>query len=168
MHNIRKSFYEFEIKTANCLIEILIDDFPCFSNYKDGGMAVDYPINDAILQSGKHIITVKIFNSKEGEIISKYANCELKGFVKEANAEASGRNLIHEFPAFNFKENNLPILVQTSAFQAEVPYTNLGWAKSFDLKNIDEKEVLRELNDNLSKITEIYNTRNGNSVSRFI
>ncbi|AZI34329.1 hypothetical protein [Kaistella carnis] len=162
MKNLREPFYELEIKTANCFIEILINDFPVFSNFQDGGMAVDYPINDAILHSGKHVITVKISSPKKGERISIFANCELKVFVKEANLEASGRNLVHAFPAFNFKENNLPMFVQNSAFQAEVPYINLGWAKSLDLTKIEEKQLLAELNENLSKITEIYNTRNEN------
>lgn len=156
---MKEPFYELEIKTANCFIEILVNDLPIFSNYENGGMAVDYPINDTILESGKQSMEVRILSAKEQENISKYANVEIKVFVKEANREASGRNLVFEIPLIDFKDKNLPIFKNVYSFSANVPYKNVGWQNSIDLKDFDKNILIKELEDKLKKIQLIYNSK---------
>lgn len=167
MKNIKEPFYELEIKTANCNIEILINNIPIFSYYENGSIAVDYPINDAILNSGKQSIEVKILSATEQENIFKYAICELKIFVKEANIEASGRSLVYEIPVIDFKEKKLPIYKNVDSFVANVPYKNVGWENSIDLKKIDENLLIKELEDRLQKIISIYNSRNQKEYEQF-
>lgn len=164
---MNEPFYELEIKTANCFIEILVNDLPIFSNYKEGGLAVDYPINDAILNSGKQSIEVKILSTKAERSTSKYARAEIKIYVKEANKEASGRNLVFEVPMIDFNENKFPINSTIYSFVATVPYKNIGWKNSINLKTIDKNILIRELADNLRIIMLIYNSRNEKEYNKF-
>lgn len=166
MKNINEPFYELEIKTANCNIEILLNDLPVFSHYENDGMAVDYPINDAILSSGRQSIELRIF-ATEQENISKYATCELKVFVKEANREASGRSVVYEVPMIDFKEKKLLIYKNIYSFIANVPYKNVGWENSIDLKKLNNNLLITELEDCLQKIISIYNSRNENEYEQF-
>ncbi|MDR6761944.1 hypothetical protein J2Y38_002155 [Flavobacterium sp. 2755] len=167
MKSTNEPFYELEIKTAHCFIEILINETPIFSHYKSDGVAVDYPINDAILSSGKQSIKVRILSATEDENIFKYATCELKIFAKEANIEALGRSLVYEIPMIDFKEKKLPLYENIYSFIANVPYKNAGWENSIDLKKNDEDLLLKELENHLQKIISIYNSRNEKEYEKF-
>lgn len=167
MKNINEPFYELEIKIANCNIELLINDIPVFSHYENGSIAVDYPINDAILSSGKQSIEVNILSGLEHKNISKFAAIELKLFVKEANIEASGRSLVYELPMIDFKEKNLPIYKNVYSFIANVPYKNVGWGNSIDLKKLDKNLLIEELEELLQKTMSIYNSRNEKEYEQF-
>lgn len=167
MKNISEPFYELEIKTANCNIEIVINNIPVFSHYENGSIAVDYPINDAILSSGTQILELKIFSVSDFENISKYATVELKVFVKEANIEASGRSLIYEVPIIDFKQKKLPMYKDAYSFIANVPYINVGWKKSIDLKKLDKNLLINELENLLQKMTSVYNLRNEKEYEQF-
>lgn len=157
---MKEPFYELEIKTGNCIVEVLINDLPIFSNYETGGMAVDYPVNDAILKSGNQNLEIKIFPTTVGTVISKYAQCELNVYVKEANKAASGRNLINKISMIDFKEKNLPTFIHKQSFIADVPYTNEGWLNLIDLKKIDEDIIKKELISILHQLSSIYNSKN--------
>jgi len=160
MKTIAEPFYQLEIKTANCYIEVLVNDLPIFCNYENGGMAVDYPINDAILKSGKQSLEVRIIAPKGETSISKYAHYEIKVFVKEANKEASGRELVYTLPmSEDFRNTPLPVIIHKNTFEAEVPYHNIGWSNSLDLKELDKNQLLQEIKTYLTKITSIYNGR---------
>ena len=164
---MNEPFYELEIKTAHCFIEILINDLPVFSHYENDGMAVDYPINDAILSSGKQSIEVRILSATEQGNIYKYATCEINFFVKEANKEASGRSLVYKVPMIDFKEKKLPIYKNVYSFIANVPYKNVGWENSIDLKKLDKNLLIKELEDRLQKMILIYNSRNEKEYEQF-
>ena len=158
---IREPFYELEIKTGNCWIEILVNNLPVFSNYEDGGMAVDYPINDAIIENGTQSLEIRLLASDGTESISRYADYEVKVFVKEANAEGSGRKLVYEVPQnTDYKEKPLFISTQKASFRAEIPYKNIGWTDSVDLLDFPKDMLLQELKEKLHKITAIYNSKN--------
>ncbi|HEX8576626.1 MAG TPA: hypothetical protein VF677_10080 [Flavobacterium sp.] len=145
----------------------MVNDLPVFSNYEEGGLAVDYPINDAILGSGKQSIEIKILSAKAGENISKYARAEIKIYVKEANKEASGRNMVLEVPMINFNENKFPVNSNIYSFVATVPYKNRGWESSINLKTIDKNVLIRALEDKLHIIMLIYNSRNEKEYNKF-
>lgn len=157
---MHEPFYELEIKTANCFVEISVNDLPIFSNYEMGGMAVDYPINEAILKSGNQLLEIKMIATEDGAPLSKYASCEVKVFVKEANKEASGRQLVHEVPMVDRKEKELPVFLQKTSFMVKVPYQNEGWQHAVDLKTFDQDLLRKELHNALQKILSIYNSRN--------
>lgn len=167
MKSINEPFYELEIKTANCNIEIIINDLPIFSHYENGSIALDYPINNTILSSGKQFVEVRILSADDQLKISQYATCELKVFVKEANIEASGRSLVYEIPVIEFKEKKLPTFKSVYSFVADVPYKNTGWVNSIDLKKLDENLLVKELEDCLQKIMSIYNSRNEKEYVQF-
>lgn len=164
---MNEPFYELEIKTAHCFIEISINDVPVFSHYESDGMAVDFPINDAILCTGKQTVEIKVFSAKEQDSISNYAYAEVKVYVKDANREALGRSLVYEIPMIDFKEKKLSIYKNIYAFIANVPYNNRGWENSIDLQMLDERVLLKELEDNLQKIMSIYNSRNEKEYEQF-
>lgn len=158
---IREPFYQLEIKTANCYIEILVNDLPIFSNYQEGGMAVDYPINNALLTSGEQSLEVRILPSEGSEKISRYADHEVNVYVKEANREASGRQLVFAVPKnTDYKEQSLLVSKQNAIFPAEIPYHNTGWKDSVDLRLFDQEILFQELKSELSKMTAIYNSKN--------
>lgn len=158
---MQEPFYELEIKTANCYIEILINDLPIFSNYQNGGMAVDYPINNALLKSGDQSMEIRILASEGNESISKYADYEVKIFVREANKEAVVRQLVFTLPKnTDYKEQPLLVSTQNVVFQADISYHNTGWKDSVDLRSFDQNSLLQELRNELSKIKSIYNSKN--------
>ncbi|MDO6811226.1 hypothetical protein Q4603_21595 [Zobellia galactanivorans] len=47
---IKHPFYEFEIISSGCAVELLVNDMPCFQNYLKGGITVDWPVNVSIPQ----------------------------------------------------------------------------------------------------------------------
>lgn len=157
---MKEPLYEMEVKTAYCFIEILINDVPIFSNYSENGLAVDYPINDLILESGNHNIKVSILTPILGQNISKHAKCEINIFVKEANGIATGRTLVKKFPAIKMEKNLSSFLSKQTNFEVKVPYQNFGWKNSIDLKNIDNNLLLEELKRNVKYLQSIYNSRN--------
>lgn len=55
----KNPFYIAELQASNCQVELLVNDLPCFNQYSDGGVGVDWPLNEYILNSGKQFYTIK-------------------------------------------------------------------------------------------------------------
>ncbi|WP_131828234.1 hypothetical protein [Elizabethkingia occulta] len=155
---IKEPFYELEVKTRNCSIEILINDLPVFSFYEEGNIAVDYPINTAIIRNGDQSMQVRLF-SQNGNNISNDAACELKVYVKEANIDGAQRDLIYNVPDITFFDKTVPVFIEKLKFKADIAYNNNGWYNSIDLKTIDENRLFNELKEYMLKITSIYNLK---------
>ncbi|OOV20090.1 hypothetical protein [Flavobacterium sp. LM4] len=160
MLKLDEPFYEMEIKTSGCLIEILINDFPVFSNYENGGMAVDWPLNDAILKSDTYYFKITVLPIETGKNILKQATVDIKIFVKEANKQFLGRKQIYEMQTIDFKNKDLPIYYYQDKFIVEVPYENKGWSKSIDLSREKEESLFQQLTIEIENIKNLLKSKN--------
>ncbi len=155
MNKIEEPFYEMEIKTSGCFIEIKINDVFSFSNYDLGGMSVDWPINGNILESGEQQFEITVLPVEKGKAILKQATIEIKIFVKEANKQYLGRESIYEMEAVKFEDKLLPVYVIKKIFKAEVSYKNIGWVNSVDLSKENEDDLKKELWTNIKIIEKL-------------
>ena len=156
MKIINKPFYEAEIKTSGCAVELLINDVLCFSHYEEGGMAVDWPINEFILESGRQLFSIRAICYKGEEKINDNALLSLKIFVRDAFFNEAPRQLVFELPFINFKEKTAQHYTYGLFFEAKVPYKLEGWKNSRSLVQEDTDKLLRELSVWYNRFFEIF------------
>ncbi|WP_026449527.1 hypothetical protein [Aequorivita capsosiphonis] len=151
--NLEHPFYEVEIKTSGCVIEILINDIPSFSNYKEGGMAVDWPINECILKSGVQLFSINAKKYPDEEKFKEKATISFKVFVRDAFKstvrnelyEEVPRILVFEIPLIDFKGKEVQKYTYSGNFRATVPYIIDSWKDSVSFVNDDKENLLSEL-----------------------
>ncbi len=158
-NKIEYPFYEAEIKTSGCAIELLVNGVPSFSNYKEGGMAVDWPINEMILKSGRQLFSFVVRRSDGEEHINDNAMIDFKIFVRDAFYNEEPRQLLFELPEKSFKGKNLDKYSFNHFFDAIVPYELEGWKNSTNIVNEDKKKLLNELIDWNDKFLNIFKNK---------
>lgn len=162
--NIEHPFYEVEIKTRGCVVELLINDIPSFSNYKEGDMAVDWPINECISKSGVQLFNIKVKKYPDEEVFNKKAKIFFKVFVRDAYKSTVlndfqkevPRILLFELPLINFEDKEVQKYTYASHFRAMVPYELNSWENSVSLLNDEKDSLLSELYTWYNKFYNIF------------
>ena len=144
----------FEIKAFYCLIELYVNDILVFCHYEENGSVwVDWPINQYILESGIQNFEVRIFPYKEQKLLSEKAYLEIGihtiDFLKAERVEIIEKKAI-QIP------NKIPFYVHKGFFNVIVPYKNIGWKSSLDLRESDKENLFIEIMEWNSKLLEIY------------
>ncbi|WP_415324824.1 hypothetical protein [Chryseobacterium sp. MMS23-Vi53] len=158
-------FYLAELQVRNCQVELLINDVTCFDHYKEGGMAVDWPINAYILSSGKQFFTIKA-NCFENETnISKKASIDLKITLRDAFDFSKPKQIVKQHFHISFEDKETPMYVSGDFFEAEVPYKLEGWKNSFDFsdyihgENSVKEGLINELKNTYETFHQIIKNR---------
>lgn len=157
--NMHSPFYEIEVSTRGCAIDLFVNDILVFTNYETGSMAVDWPINQWILsKEGKQAVKAIMHPFEGQEFISKKAEVNLKVFVKDASLEVMKRREVLSFPHITFTNDiQLPVFkTETLYFQAEVPYHLEGWTNSISLEKEDKNKLLKELDEWYNDFYDIF------------
>ncbi|QYS86901.1 hypothetical protein JJC03_02530 [Flavobacterium oreochromis] len=128
-------FYLAEIQIRNCQVQLLINDVPCFDSYKEGGTAVDWPINEYILSSGKQFYTIHANCFENESAISKYASIDFKITVRDAFDFSIPKQTIKQHFKISFEEKETQMYSTGSFFEVEIPYTLEGWSNSFSFSD---------------------------------
>ncbi|TRX36982.1 hypothetical protein FNW52_07005 [Flavobacterium sp. ZT3R18] len=156
---MKEPFYQIELKTSGCSIELEINDIPFFGNYQEGGMAVDLPINNFILESGKQKITFIVLPLGNDKNIIHEATVEINIFVKEANMSYAEKTTIYTTKAPSFEHKSLPIFSFSNFFEAIVPYKLMGFKNSVSLEHESKVTILKALEFEQNKIIKILQTK---------
>ncbi len=163
----KEPYYEAEIKTSGCAVELYINGILSFNNFERGGMAVDWPINEFILESGEQNFTLKLYPYDDDNFILEKATAELNIFVREAYLEKVPREIVSENKVPLFTEKNVPFYELSNIFMAKVPYKVEGWKNSLDLSKEKPKELVNELQEIGDKLHKIFSTINYDEYYQF-
>lgn len=154
----KKPFYEVEIKTTGCTIELSVNDCYSFSNNQPGGLGVDWPINEFILESGIQYIKFKVLPFDTKPII-KLANIQLNIYEREVNGDIIPRVLVHSYNSESiFSDKELYYYENEFAFTATVPYKMNGWKTSVNLRKESDEYLFQELFKWNKKLFQIFKT----------
>lgn len=156
-HYEKEPLYYMRINKMNCVVEILVNDYPVHKDYELSNYATPLAINRAILKSGEQKLTYRMYpigdllkeNYDEGDTVKtltggtsinisiiKMDNNGKKGLEDEEVVmkhmslnDSKGRFIAAGKPYYEF----------TFSFNAQVPYENEGWTKGQDLTKLDQK-----------------------------
>lgn len=162
---MKNPFYLAELQVRNCQAELLINDIPCFDHYKEGGMAVDWPINSYILNSGRQFFTIKANCFENEERISKHASIDLKITVRDAFDFSVPKQVVKQQIPISFEEKDTQMYTTGDFFEAEIPYILEGWKNSFSFSdyangnNPIKDGILKELEDYYENFHQIIKNR---------
>ena len=162
---MKNPFYLAELQVRNCQAELLINDIPCFEHYKEGGMAVDWPINSYILNSGRQFFTIKANCFEHEERISKHASIELKITVRDAFDFSVPKQVVKQQIPISFEEKDTQMYTTGDFFEAEIPYILEGWKNSFNFSdyvngnNPVKDGILKELENYYENFHQIIKNR---------
>lgn len=146
-------FYLAEIQSSNCQVELFINNVPCFDHYNKGGVAVDWPINEYLLNSGRQLYTIKARCFDDEEAIHKLATINLKITLRDAFDFSIPKKVIKQHLEISFQDKNTQIYESGDFFEAELPYALDGWKNSFSFsdyihgENVVKDRLLNELSE---------------------
>ncbi|KAA1243332.1 hypothetical protein [Aquimarina sp. RZ0] len=164
--------YYLRIGKANCLIEVLVNDFPVYKSYELSNLASPLKINYTILKSGTQTVTVRMY--PVGDLIKEeYDSGDTITLLGDTSAVSINVISIdkqgemglddekgikkHQSPTKDadgevFEGSGLPFYEYSFEFEAEVPYdlSQDSWGNAADLSKVKleylEKETLSYYN----------------------
>lgn len=160
-HYPKEPVYQVYVKNSLCLYELLVNDLPVAKSFTYAQEMIPYDINNAILQSGKQKVTLRIYPAPEeyirsGDVLSPSTFCELEiesvdnkdpnylttpvaRFKLPTKIRIAGQDKDMEIPEFEGAGKKYYEI--TYEFEATVPYKNEGWNKGQDLSKLDRKKL---------------------------
>ncbi|MDH7464199.1 hypothetical protein QEG73_23075 [Chitinophagaceae bacterium 26-R-25] len=158
-----KQYYVLDCSAYMCYVEVRVNDVEVFALNVDGQMATDIPINLGILESGIQTIEVR------GTPVSGKTELEPGSYIRYKVVEQDAGT--EKFEVKKLFDNNytspvkkgVPLITNTSTFNATVPYKLDAWQNGINLKN--EKNVKEKL---VAEYNKIINLINAGSYEAFI
>ncbi len=157
--------YYLRIGKANCLIEILVNDFPAYKSYELSNLASPLRINSKILKSGTQTVTVRMYpvgdlikeEYEYGETITQLGDASAVSITvtqidkqSEMSFDDEHEVIKHHSPTTDtdgevFAGSGLPFYEYSFEFTAEVPYdlSENSWGNAADLQKV-KPEYLEE------------------------
>lgn len=131
-------YYQIDFSAALCMFEVRVNDVLVFTLDLPGQTSSTIPINQAILQSGKQEITVKVLPMAGQKVLNP--NAAFKYTIKVYDA-AKKLDFKEQLPGEYAVEKVNPAkkqvsLTQNTTFNAEVPYTVNAYQSGTDLKSV--------------------------------
>lgn len=157
-HYPNEPMYYMRIGKANCVIEVLVNDYRVYRNYELSNQVTPEEINFGVLKSGLQTISSKLLpNLGERQLNSK---AELKFDIKlfDVSNDFVFDKQFGEYQSEPIDNKKPPIVSYTNTFQAIVPYKLDAWQKSKNLRDIEFCKM--KLDAAYKKITKII--ENGN------
>ncbi|TDW50124.1 hypothetical protein EV144_102559 [Flavobacterium sp. 270] len=149
--------YYMRINKINCLLEILINDFPVHKDYELSNYATPLEINQAILKSGEQKLTYRLYpvgdlikeEYGEGDTVRTLTdNTSISISIIQMDNNGQKRledeevvmkhNSLKDIKG-NFIASGKPYYEFTFTFNANVPYKNEGWSNGQNLNKLDQK-----------------------------
>ncbi|WP_293305448.1 hypothetical protein [Pedobacter sp. UBA5917] len=131
-------YYQIDFSAAMCMFEVRVNDIPVFTLDLPAQTSSTIPINQAIFQSGKQQITVKVLPLSGQKVLNP--NAAFKYSIKVYDA-AKNLDFKEQLPGEYAVGKVDPAkkqtsLSQTATFNAEVPYTVNAFQTGTDLKSV--------------------------------
>lgn len=151
-----RPLYQIKVKSSGVNFDIRINDFPIFRFFgKSGGTNIEYPINNAILNSGKQILTIKIYPIKGTKKILPTNTFSLVLNKKnDAWVYDNQREIILTMPTMIVPNEGLPYWEYKTEFDVVVPYDLCGWKNSKKIDDIDVQKKILESYERLKNAIE--------------
>ena len=163
-----KPYYVIDFIATKCFIDIRVNDVSILCLNIDGTLSSVFPVNSAIVESGKQQVSYNILPLLEETTLSDKVSFTASVWLYDASGDLIEKK--EELNKFEMPKNKtgipLPKYKGEDFFYAEVPYILNAWQNSLDLSEI---ENLRELVDlAYKKIEDIINTGNYEKLSELI
>ncbi len=132
-------YYQVDFSAAACLFEIRVNDIVIFKLNVNGQTSTNLPINQAILQSGKQQITVKILPLTGKHTLDPNAEFKYNIKVFDAAKDMNFKEQLpggHTFPPVGTKPQ--AIMTYSETFTANVPYSIPTYDSGTDLKSVGD------------------------------
>ncbi|MEA9413738.1 hypothetical protein [Flavobacterium sp. PL02] len=174
---VKEPMYYMRINKSNCVVEVLVNDYPVHRDYELSNYATPLEINHVILKSGEQTFTYRLYpvgnlikeeygeggtvttltdNTAISISIIKMDNGSEKTLEDEevvmkhtSLTDAKGRFIASGKPYYEF----------TFTFNAQVPYVNEGWSKGQDLTKLDQKLLEQKAVEFYKEYGKIYETK---------
>ena len=143
--------YMVYINNEQCYYELLINDVIFDRYFTKGKRMSPFYINSHILKSGKQTLTYRLYpNTCMGfETLAEFTNLKVEIGVVDQKKGISFSNmdtiLVHQAarnPDNTFIATGKDYYEFTLEFDAQVPYEEVGWTKSKDLRQMDPDTLL--------------------------
>jgi hypothetical protein len=176
-HYEKEPMYYMRINKSNCVVEVLVNDYPIYEDYELSNLATPEEINRAILKSGEQTLTYRLYPvgnlikeeyGEGGTVTSLTDNTAISiSIIKMDNGsektledeeiimkhvsltDAKGRFIASGKPYYEF----------TFTFNAQVPYVNEGWSKGQDLTKLDQKLLEAKAVEFYKEYAKIYENK---------
>ena len=153
----KEPMYYIRVNKINCVVEILVNDYPVHDDYELSNYATPLKINYAILKSGEQKLTYRLYpigdlikeEYGEGDSVTTLTNntaisisiikMDNKGEKRLEDEEVIMKHTSFNDTKGNFIGSGKPYYEFTFSFNAHVPYTNEGWSNGQDLSKLDQK-----------------------------
>ncbi len=159
--------YYLRIGKANCMIEVLVNDFPVYKSYELSNLASPLKINYSILKSGTQTVTVRMYpvgdlikeEYEHGETITQLGDASAVSInvisidkQGEMGLDDEEKVMSHRSPTKDtegevFAGSGLEFYEYKFDFQAEVPYdlSENSWGNAADLRTVKPKYLEEEV-----------------------
>lgn len=171
-HQDQRINYQAMIFIGGCNYEVLINDYPVdrYFGPGNGSASGDSPINIAILKPGTQTWKIRVYPSRDRKDVNgettlvpqdaiqpgARVEMDIEGVRFAANGDIEKRfGKVVEFTApvklDNTTGKNMlsdagkPYTEYSGTFQADVPYTLVGWENSTDLRSVDSTVLQQQL-----------------------
>jgi len=156
--------YYMRLAKSNCVIEVLVNDFPIYKSYELSNLATPWEINHAILKNGEQKLTYRLYpignliaetydSYENGKAIVEKTITTLTDLTavsiniikmdKKKGQKLEDEEVVMEHSSATkegkFIASGKPYYEYTFTFNAQVPYENEGWSKGQDLRKLDPK-----------------------------
>jgi hypothetical protein len=183
-HYENEPLYYLRINKINCVIEILINDYPVHDDYELSNYATPLRINDAILKSGEQKLTYRLYpvgdlikkEYGEGDTVTTLTNntsisISIIKMDNNGSKELEDEEIIMKHKSLtdakgNFIASGKPYYEFTLPFTAHVPYKNEGWSNGQDLSKLDQKLLGQKAVEFYKEYSKIYEKKDADLLAK--
>jgi len=175
-HYPEEPVYMVYVNNEQCYYEILINDMPAGEYFDQGKRMSPYYINTNILKSGKQTLTYRIYpeTGRGMETLGDYTSIGIdisvidqkKGFKASNMDTVMAHQSLKTPDGKHFIASGKDYYEYTFEFEAKVPYSEIGWTKSRDLRKMDQKELLNKTEEAYHYLTELIRNKDKDQFAR--
>lgn len=145
-----KPAYYLQVNKSGCRLLIRVDDIPLgYSFIEDDGESMLYPINDKLLASGKHTVTIEVYPRSFETLVTKEAWANVKVVYYKEKLVGDPEPINELTTPVDIGTKNLPVYLDSLSFDAKLPFDfKYLLTKAKDLRKVDnlESKVLAHYN----------------------
>jgi hypothetical protein len=180
----KEPMYYMRINKSNCVVEVLVNDYPVHDDYELSNFATPLEINDAILKSGEQTLTYRLYPvgdlikeeyGEGGTVTTLTDNTAISiSIIKMDNG--SEKTLEDEEVVIKhtsltddkgrFVATGKPYYEFTFKFNAQVSYVNEGWSKGQDLTKFDKKILEQKAVEFYKEYSKIYENKDADLLAK--
>ena len=184
-HYSKEPIYYMRLSKANCVIEVLVNDYPLYENYELSNTASPIEINHGILKGGVQKLTYRLYPTgdlmKENygddeptvttltdltSVNIKIIQMDNKGEKKFKDEVLVMEHISQNDKSGNFIASGKPYYEYTFEFNAEVPYELEGWTNGQDLTKLDQKLVEKKALEFHNTYQKIYENQDADALAK--